>query len=470
MGTISSAFSVISQALDADQSALSIVSNNVANANTTGYTREVANFEENAPITINGVAYGSGVTQTGATSVRDKVLEERLVQQQQLASASGTRLTALDTMQALFTPASGSSTSTSADIGTDITSFFSAVTALEASPADQTTRQAVLSTASALSVDISSAATSLNQQKSALDQDAASVTSQVNTLTSAIAGLNLEIQSSTATTGAATLEDTREQDISQLSQLVGINQITSDNGSLSITTTSGQALVMEGNSYQLTNGTVNGCTHFFVGSTDVTSELTTGGGELGGYLTARDTDIPNVLSSLDQLAYSISTNVNTVNNNGTDLAGDNLNAGDIFSEPTQVAGSAASMSVTMTDPDHIAAAKLGAGTGNNANATAMADLANQKIVSGQTPVGFYASFVAELGSTVAGVQAESTAQNASVTQLQTQASALSSVNLNDEAASMQQFERSYQAAAQVFTMLNQIMASALNLGQATAVS
>jgi flagellar hook-associated protein 1 FlgK len=42
--------------------------------------------------------------------------------------------------------------------------------------------------------------------------------------------------------------------------------------------------------------------------------------------------------------------------------------------------------------------------------------------------------------------------------------------LNDEAAFMQQFERSYQAASQVFTMLDKIMASAMNLGQSTAVS
>jgi flagellar hook-associated protein 1 FlgK len=68
------------------------------------------------------------------------------------------------------------------------------------------------------------------------------------------------------------------------------------------------------------------------------------------------------------------------------------------------------------------------------------------------------------------VEAENTAQNASVAQLQTQNSALSSVNLNDEAASMQQFERSYQAASQIFTMLDTIMASALNLGDTTAVS
>ena len=92
MATINSAFNLISGALDADQSALNIVANNVANANTPGYTQQVANWEENAPVKISGMGYGMGVTETGATSQRDRVLEERLDQQQQLASASTTRL------------------------------------------------------------------------------------------------------------------------------------------------------------------------------------------------------------------------------------------------------------------------------------------------------------------------------------------------------------------------------------------
>jgi flagellar hook-associated protein 1 FlgK len=71
---------------------------------------------------------------------------------------------------------------------------------------------------------------------------------------------------------------------------------------------------------------------------------------------------------------------------------------------------------------------------------------------------------------VSDVQSENTAQNASVTQLQTQNDALSSVNLNDEASSMTTLERSYQAASQVFTMLNTIMTSALNLGEQTTVT
>jgi flagellar hook-associated protein 1 FlgK len=87
-----------------------------------------------------------------------------------------------------------------------------------------------------------------------------------------------------------------------------------------------------------------------------------------------------------------------------------------------------------------------------------------------SPTNYFSNFVSTLGATVSGVQAENTAQNASVTQLQTQNNALSSVNLDDEASSMTTLERSYQAASQVFTMLNTIMAAALNLGDQTTVS
>jgi flagellar hook-associated protein 1 FlgK len=473
MGTINSALSIVSQAVDADQQALNIIANNVANANTPGYTVETPNWQENQPINIDGVSIGQGVTETGATSQRDLVLQSRLDQQQQLASASGSRLTALDTLQALFTPDSGSSSSTAGDIGSDITGFFNSFSSLEANPTDNALRQSVLSSASTLSGDISNAAASMNSQSAALGQEAAGVTSQVNSLTSAIAGLNQQIQTTSPNADAGTLEDQRQEDLSQLSKLIGINQITTENNGLAITTTSGQLLLSEGTSYQLTSGTVNGATNFFLGNTNITSQLASGGGSLGGYLTALDKDIPNALNSLDQLAYSISTAVNTQNNAGKDLDGNTgtvANPLNIFSQPTVVAGSAASMSVVMTDPNQVAAAGAGDGTGDNSNAVVMASLANQSIVNGQTPINYYSNFVTTLGATVSGVQTENTAQNASVTQLQTQNDALSGVNLDDEASSMTTLERSYQSASQVFAMLNTIMAAALNLGDQTTVA
>lgn len=721
MGTINAAFGAIASALDADQSALSIVANNVANANTTGYTREIPNWRENPPVEVNGVLYGTGVTGTGPTSVRDNVLEERLSQQQQVASASGTRLSALDTLQALFPPDSGSSSSTAGDIGSDITNFFDSFSSLEANPADNALRQQVLSSGSLLASDISNAAASMTTQRSSLDQEASGITGQVNALTSAIAQLNQEIESATSTPDAGTLQDQREQDISQLSQLIGVNQVTTENSGLSITTTAGQVLVLGGKATPLTTGIQNGVTHFFVGATDVTSQFTSGGGQIGGYLAARDQDIPDALSALDQLAYGISTAVNAQNNSGTDLkgiegtgtnsahvAGAGTSPLYLFNEPMQVAGSALSMRVTMADPSQIAAAGYGNGTGDDSNAIAMANLANQpltlpvattsfslvqnlssatpiippgntvtgtvnlydslgnthaltvtysnlgagqwnysmvladrltantsfanqvsytfgagetvdpgtnftitgatasggtatvsvagltageaigdastgyvkalddalatagvtgvtvtnsggvltiagatatggslianptasasangtlqfnpsgnlttpstdvaditfsglsagaatlnldwqlygvggasnitqtaaisaqrgesqngSVLQGQIPIDAYASFVSQLGSTASETQTENTAQTASVSQLQTQVNTLSGVNLNDEAASLQQFERSYQAASEVFTILNTVIASALNLGVQTAVS
>jgi len=144
----------------------------------------------------------------------------------------------------------------------------------------------------------------------------------------------------------------------------------------------------------------------------------------------------------------------------------------IFNEPAAgaVAGSAANMRVVMSDPNEISAVGLGQGTGDNSNATALAALASQPIVNGQTPTNYYSQFVSQLGSAVSEVAAQNTAQNASVTQLQTQSDSLSSVNLNDEASAMQQLETSYQAASQVFNILNTVMTSVLNLGVETAVS
>ena len=164
------------------------------------------------------------------------------------------------------------------------------------------------------------------------------------------------------------------------------------------------------------------------------------------------------------------TSANMANNAGTDLAGDNGNAGNVFSAPTQVAGSALGFSVVMTDPNKIAAAGLGKGTGDNSNATAAANLATQAIVNGQSPSDFYSNLVSTLGASVSETTIQNTALAASVTQLQGQRDSLSAVSLNEEAANLQEFQRSYQAASQMFTILNSVYASAINLGVETAVA
>jgi flagellar hook-associated protein 1 FlgK len=473
MGTINSAFGLIPGALNADQAGLNVLSNNVANANTQGYAREIPNWQENPAIEVSGIWIGTGVSQAGPTAQRDRVLEERLDQQKQLAAASSARLEGLNNIQALFPVASNSSEATAGDIGSAIAGFFDSFASLEADPTNNALREQVLSTASMLAGDIAGAASSLNSQLTAADEQVGGVASQVNSLAQSIAKINSQIQSVSPQADAGELEDQRQQYLSQLSQLIGINQVTTEGDGLSITTASGQLLVSQGQSFAVTTGTVNGVTDLFLNGKDITSGLVGGGGQLDGLLSTRDLDIPGVLNSLDKLAYGIATAVNAQNNAGVDLNGDTGTAANplnIFNSPGQVKGSAAAMTVVMTDPDQIAAAGVGSGTGDNSNAIALAKLAGSAVVAGQAPINYYSDFVSSLGAVVLQAQSVDTAQNASVTQLQSQRDALSGVNLNDEAAALSLLETSYQAASRVFGILNTIMASALNLGEETAVT
>jgi flagellar hook-associated protein 1 FlgK len=118
----------------------------------------------------------------------------------------------------------------------------------------------------------------------------------------------------------------------------------------------------------------------------------------------------------------------------------------------------------------VAASASGAGSQDGSNATAIAALASAAIVGGQTPNVSYAALVGDIGAKVSAETTAQASQSASLTQLQSQQGALSSVNMNDQAALLQTYEQSYQAAAKVFTILNSVIASAINLGTETAVS
>lgn len=475
MGTLNTAMNIAAGALDADQNALNVVANNTSNTSTPGYTREVAQWQENDQVTINGVSYGTGVTMTGGTSQRDRVLEQRLQQQNQIESGSGARLTALSQVQSVFNQVTSANGGTGDGIGQNLSSFFNSLTALEATPADNSLRQGVLSAANSLSSSFNAASAQLAGQQQGLGQQSVTIVGQVNALTSSIAQLNQQISSTSPTGDAGTLEDQRQQDLGQLSQLVGVSQIQTEDNGLTITTASGALLVSKGQAFKLSTGQVGGSTHIFDASNnDITAELPNGGGQLGGILTVSTQDIPQIQTSLDTLAYAIGSQLNTLNMAGADANGAAGTA--IFSLPTSAPGAASQISVVMTDPAKIAAASAGQGPGNNANATAMANLQKTTIVPvgtppvNQTPTNFYSSFVSALGSLVSNVTTENTAQQSSLSQLQNQRNALSTVNLNEEAASLEDLQKSYEAASKVFTIIDTLMASALDLGVQTAAS
>ncbi len=422
--------------LDLSSLELKLTAQNMANASTPGYTNELPEWQANDPVTIDGTSYGQGVTMTGPSSQRDLVLEQRIQQQTQLQQGTDARQTALEQIQNIFSAsASASSSSSSLDIGGSVSGFFSALSQLQSNPADNSLRQSVLNAATTLATSFQSASSQLTQEQGSLDHQSATVVTQVNSLTQAIAQLNDQISQTSHNGDAGELEDQRQYDIQQLSQLVGIHPTTTEDNSLTITTSSGALLVSKGQAFSLSTSVSGGVTHIsdYQGN-DITNSLATGGGQLGGILTVRDQDIPQMQGALDTLAFDLGTAVNSQNALGSDANGSA--GGPIFNLPASASGAASSISVAITDPAKIAAAAAGNGSSDDANLESMLQLQNQPIVAGDSPSSYYASFVSALGSLTSQVSTENTAQQASLAQLQTQRDSLSAVNLNDEAAAL----------------------------------
>lgn len=471
MTSLNQAWNIATGALAADQAAISVVAGNIANANTPGYTTETAQWGTADTVTIGGHTQAGGVQLQGVVSQRNHVLNQRIDQQTQDQSDTAARLAALNDLQSVFSGAinaTGSASSSVADIGQQVTAFLQSFSSLAADPSNASLRTGVLSAAQSLVSTFNQVSRSLEQQQTGLNATVASAAAQVNTLTADIASLNARISAVSPTGDAGVLEDQRQYDLQQLSQLIGIHQITSDNNSLTITTASGALLVAGSQSNELMVQNSGGVTHLLIGGVDQTEALTNAGGQIGGTLEARDTDLPIAMAAIDQMAWDIGTAVNAQQASGVDANG--AAGGPIFTLGSGVAGAADAISVSLTDPAGIAASASGAGALDGSNATAMAALASAAIIAGQTPTAFYAALVGGIGAKVSDATTTEASQSASLTQLQSQQNALSSVDMNEQAALLQSYEQSYQAAAKVFTILNSVITSAINLGTETAVS
>lgn len=466
MGSLSGLFDMSRGALMADQAALNATANNVANQNTAGYTRQVVSFAAGDVVTLNGGSSSMSVQATTA-SVRDRVLEQRVQLQMQAQSGSSARSDVLTQIQNVFSESGSSASAGSTQIGTALNTFFSSLTALAGNPTDAATQQGVLSAANVLASTLNSAATQLQTVGTTINSGIAASVTAVNALTSTIAGLNHEISETSPNGDAGPLEDQRQLAIEQLSQYVGLDQITTQNNGITLTTQGGAVLVQGGTASALTTGVTNGTTAIHDSSgNNVTAGVL--GGSIGGQLVGQNIDLPAAASALDAIAYQVATAVNTQNQAGLTSSG--AAGGAIFAVPSSASGAAAAISVIPTNPGAIATASAGQGESGNGNATALANIANTLNSAGQTVNGQLSTMLAQIGSSASSLAEQTTTQQATLTQLTTQRDSLSTVSLDTEAANLSQYQKSYQAAAQLLTVLDQLMATAINLGTPTTVT
>ena len=455
MSGLLGSLSIALSALSVSQQEMATTSNNVANANTPGYSREVSDTAASQPITDGSISLGTGVVLDKIESLRDSILLIEIGQSTQQNSALNASLTQLQQIQTQF----ASSTS---GIGTDISNFFESLQQLAPDPTNLNLRQSVLDAANALATDFNNAANTLQTQSSNIDQTVVGTVTQVNSLISQIASIDQQIsdvQGATDGNGSGTLIDTRNNLIQQLSALIDVQVIPTGQG-ITLATSNGTTLVSGTTSVALTTELDGGVHDIFAGAQNITSSLT--GGSLAGLIQVRDQDIPSIGSSLDQLAAGLANGLNAANAQGFDLNG--AAGGNIFTPPpASGVGAAATLAVSMTDPSLIAASSDGT-SGSNGNLAVLSAVGTTDLSGGQTPIGTYASLVSQVGSETATTSADADSSSLILQQLQDQNGSVSGVSLNEEAANLIQYQTAYQSAAKVISTINLLLLDAVNLG------
>jgi len=159
MGGLNASLLISTQALETVQGAISATSNNIANANTPGYTREVAQFTESPLSQIGNEVIGGGVSLTGLQSVRDELLNLQIQNQTSLKSSADTQSSLLQQIQTNFTTTGG-------DITSALSALSSSLAQLSANPSSSAVQQGVISSGQNLARAFNTTANGLTSAQS----------------------------------------------------------------------------------------------------------------------------------------------------------------------------------------------------------------------------------------------------------------------------------------------------------------
>jgi len=348
--------------LNAAKVALSVVGQNVSNANTAGYTQQTFSQAANTP-QYQGFGYlGTGVDVTSVTRVYNQYLTNQ-VQSSQTSSSYYT------TLQQQLSQIDNLISSSSTGINTSMQSFFSSLQTLSQSPSSVASRQSVVTQSQSLVSTFTSLNSNLQQLQAGANSGITSTVSSINTLATQIANLNQQILSMTGGASGSSqpndLLDQRDQAMLQLNQLVGATAVQQSDGSYTVYIGNGQTLVQGSKASALstqadaTNPSNVGVVYANGnGRNTIIPDSILTGGQLGGYINFRDGGLAQTQSQLGTLAVDFTTAMNYQNELGRDANGNQGTAmftdlSGFASDPQNAINSLQSL---LSDPSQIAAA------------------------------------------------------------------------------------------------------------------
>lgn len=321
-------FSIANSALAAAYTALRTTGNNIANANTPGYTRQVVQMVPQEGSFSGSTFMGQGVAVADVQRVYSAFLNQQANQATSLSGAAEVRYLQLAQLQNAFSdPANG--------LGATIDQYFRSVQDLTQRPSDPSARQALLSAANQLTARFNGVGVRVQDFRQSTDRQLQLEVGSANRAAQEVAQLNDRIALATGSgLSPNDLLDQRDAALRRLNQSLQVSVVSQSDGSVNLFLANGQALVV-GNNYNRVALTTNAADPqevqlgvYVGGEMRIVEPDGIGGGKIAGLMHFRTQDLPQLENELGRLAVSLSEAVNAQHRLGNDRNG--VAGGDFF--------------------------------------------------------------------------------------------------------------------------------------------
>lgn len=310
--------------LSAAQAALNTASNNISSYNVAGYTRQTTIMAQANSTLGAGGWVGNGVYVSGVQREYDSFITNQLRAAQNQSSGLTTRYEQMSKIDNLLA-------SKTSSISTSMQGFFTSLQTLVSNAEDPAARQALIGKADGLVNQFKTTDQYLRDQDKQVNIAVKASVDQINNYSKQIASLNDQISRLTGVGAGASpndLLDQRDQLVSELNKIVGVEVSIQDGGTYNVTMANGYSLVQGSNARQLAavpssddpSRTTVAYVDGVAGEVAIPEKLITTG-SLGGLLTFRSQELDQTRNTLGQLALAFADRFNTQHKEGFDANG-----------------------------------------------------------------------------------------------------------------------------------------------------
>lgn len=462
---ISSLLNIAKNSMLAQQSAIQVTSHNIANVNTKGYCRQVADLREGSLVPAEFGLLGTGVRLAGLVTYYDRFLENAIANKNTDLQQQNTEATYFSRIEVILSE-------DSSHLAATITDFFNAWEALSTDPTSYAARTSLATRGENLSRTFRNVYNDLRGLQEELDKRVKSEVAEINRLSAGIADLNEKIVAMNAANGEdADYINERAQLLKELSGKIKINAFEDQAGGLTVQTVNGKTLVDRSTTWNVStqqdpdtgfqrivweDGSGN--------LRDITDEIS--GGKIKALVDMRDRHLEKgFINDLDQLAKIIITEVDTLHVSGYNQKGETgitffRSIGDNFARDMALSAD------VEIDVRNIAAAASSTDRTGNDVALQIASLMTQKLrINGQptTVISYVSTMMGNVGELTRNAHQLSEQQQSAMTIMEKQRESASGVSIDEEMSNLIKYQYAYQAAAKLIAIADEMFSDLLGV-------